>query len=400
MQANIPSIILLCATLSLASCGSHQQSPQGSDDALIEHASATLDSIYSHYGSAGTSLLRENYPYDDSYRASYLATAAEAPNEYSYLWPFSGTLSAISALYEATGDQHYLDMWASHGLAGLEEYRDTLRSPEAYSSYIVSAPASDRFYDDNIWIGIDMADMYALTKNPDYLDKAQKIWRFIESGTDDELGGGIYWCEQQKGGKNTCSNAPGSVLALKLFHVSGDSAYLQSGEKLYGWTKSHLQDPEDNLYFDHLKMNGEIGRAKYSYNSGQMLQASAMLYQITGDSAYLADAYAIAKAAMPHFFGRQAEDAEGELSLLSGDDVWFVAVMLRGYIQLYEIDGNPEYLDIYRRNLDYAWQHARNPLTGLFNADWAGDKQEDKQWLLTQAAMSEMYARLANAYSK
>jgi len=24
------------------------------------------------------------------------------------------------------------------------------------------------------------------------------IWKFIESGTDDVLGGGIYWCEQKK----------------------------------------------------------------------------------------------------------------------------------------------------------------------------------------------------------
>ncbi len=64
-----------------------------------------------------------------------------------------------------------------------------------------------------------------LTKEPKYLQKAQLIWKFIESGTDDNLGGGIYWCEQRKESKNTCSNAPGSVFALKLFEATKDSAY-------------------------------------------------------------------------------------------------------------------------------------------------------------------------------
>ena len=68
-----------------------------------------------------------------------------------------------------------------------------------------------------------------LTKEPKYLQKAQLIWNFIESGTDDNLGGGIYWCEQRKESKNTCSNAPGSVFALKLFEATKDSAYFVKG---------------------------------------------------------------------------------------------------------------------------------------------------------------------------
>jgi len=32
---------------------------------------------------------------------------------------------------------------------------------------------------------------------------------------------------------------------------------------------------------------------------------------------------------------------------------------------------------------------------GLFNTDLCGKSKDDKKWLLTQAAMIEMYARLA-----
>ena len=105
----------------------------------------------------------------------------------------------------------------------MEEYFDTRREPFAYSSYISNQPLSDRFYDDNVWLGIDFTDSYRMTKKQAYLEKAELIWEFILSGKDEVLGGGIYWCEQKKESKNTCSNAPGAVFALKLFQATQDS---------------------------------------------------------------------------------------------------------------------------------------------------------------------------------
>ena len=65
----------------------------------LDRAKATLDSIYAHYGVAENRLLRENYPFNVDYTASYLASADQArPNPYSYLWPFSGTLSAVNTI--------------------------------------------------------------------------------------------------------------------------------------------------------------------------------------------------------------------------------------------------------------------------------------------------------------
>ena len=88
---------------------------------------------------------------------------------------------------------------------------------------------------------------------------------------------------EKRTGKNTCSNAPGSVYASKLFLATGDSSYLQAGIRLYEWTKENLQDPADGLYFDNKSLNGEIGRAKFAYNSGQMMQSAALLYRITSE---------------------------------------------------------------------------------------------------------------------
>ncbi len=359
-------------------------------------AQQTLDSLYKYYSVEGSNLLRETYPLDSAHTATYLASAEQAnvPNAYSYLWPYSGTFSAINVLIAAGETVYNKKVLDNRVLPGLEEYLDTKRQPAAYASYINSAPESDRFYDDNVWLGIDFTDIYMQTKQQSYLDKAKMIWKFIESGTDDKLGGGIYWCEQKKSGKNTCSNAPGAVYALKLFEATNDSSYFYQGKKLYEWTKKNLQDTEDYLYFDNINMEGQVDKAKYPYNSGQMLQASALLYKLTKNKDYLTDAQNIAKSGYNYFFTDFKTSEREEFRLLKKSDVWFIAVMFRGYIELYNLDKNDVYINAFRKNLEYAWTHMRDE-KGLFSTDWTGEKKDDKKWLLTQAAFVEFYGRLA-----
>lgn len=310
----------------------------------LDRAKATLDSVYAYYGVADRCLLRENYPFNAGYKAGYLASEDQArPNPYSYLWPFSGTLSAVNTILEE--DASYRSVLDNRVLPGLAEYLDTTRMPAAYASYINTAPASDRFYDDNVWLGIDFCDIYEATGDKKYLAQAEMIWKFIESGTDDVLGGGIYWCEQKKYSKNTCSNAPGTVYALKLYAATGDSRYLEQGKRLYAWTKEHLLDTGDGLYFDNVSLDGNIGRAKFAYNSGQMVQAGALLYKATGDESYLKDAQRTAAASYDYFFGEFTPEGGEAFRIIRKGNVWFSAVMVRGLVELYRIDGNATYVD-------------------------------------------------------
>lgn len=362
----------------------------------LERAQQTLDSLYTHYSVDNTCLLRENHPFDDKHTVTYLASEEQAnmPNLYSYLWPYSGTFSAVNALFETTQDKKYHQLLDERVLPGLDEYFDTTRTPNAYSSYVKSAPASDRFYDDNVWLGIDFTDTYQLTKDKKYLDKAAMIWNFIESGTDDLLGGGIYWCEQKKESKNTCSNAPGSVFALKLFKATNDSAYFKKGKALYDWTKEHLQDSTDYLYFDNVRLDGKIGKAKFAYNSGQMMQSAALLYQLTNNPVYLEEAQNIAKECYKYFFTDFNTTSGESFKMIKKRDIWFTAVMLRGFIELYHLDKNKTYIDAFDKSLSYAWENARDE-KGLFHTDLSGNNKNNKKWLLTQAAIVEMYSRLA-----
>lgn len=390
----IGATVCVAGIIGCASCGEGA----GHDDHLVVNGRELLDSIYVHYGVDSVALLRENYPYDDSYKATYLAGEdGSQGNPYSYLWPFSGTASAVRALYDATGDKEYIEIFDNRVVPGLDEYYDTTREPAAYASYVSSAPASDRFYDDNVWLGIDFTDMYLLTGRENYLDRAREIWSFIESGTDDVLGGGIYWCEQKKESKNTCSNAPGSVYALKLFEATGDSLYLEHGRGLYEWTRRELQDTTDCLYFDNIGIDGGVSKAKFAYNSGQMMQSAAMLYRLTGEEHYRSEAQDIASSAFKYFFNGGTTPDGGRL--LSKGNVWFTAVMMRGFDELYRIDGNREYMDAFVANLDHAWNVMRDSGSGLFDEDWSGAVKHDKKWLLTQGAMVEMYATAAR-YAK
>ncbi len=360
----------------------------------IAKAQSTLDSVYRYYSVQNTTLLRETFPFNSDYAATYLDNQDQAkPNPYSFLWPYSGSLSAVSAIMmhkKTKGVESYL---TAKVLPGLAHYFDTTRSPFAYASYINDAPPSDRFYDDNVWLGIDFTELYLHTSKAEYLEKAKLIWKFIESGTDEKLGGGIYWCEQSKKSKNTCSNAPGAVYALKLFEATKDSSYFKQGKALYEWIKNTLQDKNDYLYFDNIGLNGRIQKRKYAYNSGQMLQAAALLYKLTDKKEYLVDAQNIAQSAHNYFFEDFSAADGSKMKILKKGDIWFTAIMFRGFVELYHLDKNKTYLQDFDKNLNFAWKNMREQ-NGLFNSDWSGQTKDKSKWLLTQFAMAEMYARM------
>lgn len=367
------------------------------DEVFAGYAEELLDSTLKYYKVPERCLFNENYPKQPDERVTYLAGSDTVrKDKVAYLWPSSGMFSAVNALFKATGDEKYLQILQTVILPGLEQYRDTLRKPSCYQSYLAEAGYSDRFYDDNIWLGIDFLESYRSTGRKEYLQSSADIWKFIESGRDSILGDGIYWCEQKKYSKNTCSNAPASVLALMLYQTTHDEAYLQAGKELYHWTKDNLQDSTDYLYFDHKKLDGGIGRTKYAYNSGQMMQAASLLYKLTGEKAYLTDAQNLAEACHRYFFEDFTAPEGQSFKALKNGNVWFVTVMLRGFEELYTIEPNPVYLNDFKNTLACLWRNHKDA-HGLFRDEQFVNESGAKKhkWLLTQAALIEMYARLS-----
>lgn len=169
--------------------------------------------------------------------------------------------------------------------------------------------------------------------------------------------------------------------------------YLNWAKQIYNWTKLNLQDKNDFLYYDNIKLDGRLGKTKYAYNSGQMLQGAAMLYKITKEEMYLHDAQDIAPSAL-QFFTEEIERNGSKYDVFREKGAWFVTVLSRGYFELYHIDKNPKYLNFFMENMKYLQRYARYE-NGLFYGDWSGLKSDKYKWLLDQACIVELSANLS-----
>ena len=102
------------------------------------------------------------------------------------------------------------------------------------------------------------------------------------------------------------------------------------------------------------------------------------------------------------FFEDFVADDGTQFRALKNGNVWFVAIMLRGFEEVYAVDGDKRYLNQFIETLRYMWNHNTN-VNKLFDDECfvvLPEKKKESKWLLTQAAMVEMYARLANYINK
>lgn len=361
---------------------------------FFQRADSLLNTILTLYQVPKYGLLMETYPRNPKQQITYTANsdANLTQQEVSFLWPYSAMVSGCISMYKISKADKYKELMDKQIKPGLDLYWDNTRKPACYQSYPTFAGKNDRYYDDNDWIALDCCDYYEATGKQEYLDKAIALHRYIYSGWSDELGGGIYWCEQKRTSKNTCSNAPATVLCLKLYKLTKDEKYLKQAEETYEWTKTNLRDPEDFVYWDNINLEGQIGYAKYTYNSGQMIQAGVLLYQITGKEAYLQDAQQTAKGAY-EYFCRLQQTPKGEMRFYP-DSPWFNVILFRGLKALYQTDHNPTYIKAMIDNADFAWRWTRDS-NGLFSNDWSGNKSNQFKSLLENACMVELFAEIS-----
>lgn len=323
--------------------------------------------------------IKDNF-HDEKQNLYYETTAGQKgldENPYSYLWPLLALYQAYCERYRAEGKKD--DGLLTEIGGSLAQYWDEARPPvPGYDSYVCRLGGGQRYYDDNEWVGLTDCDLYQATGDEQYLKKAEAVYDFVMTGADDALEGGIYWREGDGSTKNACSNAPAAVLALRLYQLTGkkDRDFLDTAQKLYGWTNRNLRS-EENVYWDNIRTSdGTVDKTEYAYNTGMMIAADALFYAATQDKAYLGDGKELAEASLSAFA------PGGKFP----DDLWFNAVLLRGYRALYEQDHDKKYVQAFRKYADEEWK-ARGE-SGLFGKNTVKELKD-------QAAMLEICESLA-----
>ncbi|MDQ6477462.1 glycoside hydrolase family 76 protein [Dyadobacter sp. LHD-138] len=302
----------------------------------------------------------------------YKETNAKNDKPHSYLWP-------LCALIQAANEAEQLDPGKAHMkpvLRAISQYHNDNPPAPGYQAYVTKEGKDARFYDDNQWIAIACLDAYNRTKSKSYLRIAEEIYRFQMTGFDEKAGGGLYWKEDEKNTKNTCSNGPGILVALQLYKITKKKEYLTTAVQLYEWTNKHLRG-ENGIFYDAIKIPSlKIDSAKYTYNTGTMLQSNVLLYVITKEKKYLEEAQLIAGSAEKYFYRNNKLP----------DHYWFNVVLLRGYEALYEVDRNKKQLQFFFDDAERIWKNEKD------GTDLVGTKQT--KTLIDQSAMMEMYGRL------
>jgi uncharacterized protein YyaL (SSP411 family) len=311
----------------------------------------------------------------------YFETNNVAANKgnHSFLWPLCAMIQAANEMEVLEPSKQYI----APVMKAIDQYYSDRAPAPAYQAMVVKEKTDPRFYDDNEWVAIALMDAYSRTHNKKYLETSKMIYRFLLTGLNNVAGGGgFYWEEGNLKSKNTCSNGPGVLVALRLYQATKQKAYLDTAIKVYNWTQKNLLGP-NGVYFDAIKLPSlKIDSAYYTYNAGTMLQAGVVLYNITKDKKYLNDARSVAVASENHFY------KNGKLP----GNYWFNAVLVRGYMELYKIDKNKKQLQFIIDDAEHIWKDERDEQNML-------GKRKTKS-LIDQAAMLEIYARLQKLRSE
>lgn len=292
---------------------------------------------------------------------------------YAYLWPLCALIQATNEMETLYPKKQYMQPV----IKVIDKYYNAAKPPHpGYESYLMEAGGDSRFYDDNQWIGIAYMDAYHRTKDTTYLNLSKEIYGFVMTGYDTVSGGGLYWKEFDNTTKNTCSNGPGILLALQLYKATKERKYFDTAMLLYNWVNKTLL-ASDGLYYDNIRLpSKEIDKRKFTYNAGTMLQSNVLLYEITNDKKYLLSAQQQAAASLQLFYKKN----------LFPENYWFNAVLLRGYIELYNIDKREMYITAFKKYAAKVWQVQKNTqnLVGT----------QPVKSLIDQAAYLEILVRL------
>jgi hypothetical protein len=307
----------------------------------------------------------------DSRTGMYSEVAGEPAS--AYAWPYSQALAATIAVAALPSRRAAADV--PKRLRSLDlRYR--------VGAMYAAWPGGDIYFDDNEWIAGALLDWSATRGGLPARKRAAELFMQIVQAWDSDAqhpcAGGIFWTDAAGNhDRNTVTTANAALLGLRLYKATHTASYLTWSKRLLGWVDECMLGTDD-LYSDHIALDGTIDETHWSYNQGLLIGSLVELYGITHDAATLARAEQVGDAALAYFVDRWDSDEPPE----------FAAIFFRHLLSLAAVDLRQDYVAAAQSYGDQAWAAARDSRTGLFS--YSGQTR-----LLDQAALVQLYATLA-----
>jgi hypothetical protein len=245
------------------------------------------------------------------------------PRAAEHLWPAARALVATLDLAGAATSPAAREAafeTVPRQLRAMQRYWDPTGPRPAFASDVLRTPwGTDRFYDDNAWVGLALVQLERLRSGSATLERAGQLWRFAQAGWDEREAapgpGGVFWVQQGRGtgrrnhDRNTVSTAPNAELALHLRELTGQTTVTSSDpspERMYEWVRTNLlcqSGPDTSLYWDKIRGDGSVDRTLWTYNQGNMVGLGVLLHRCHGEQRYLIDAQDTARAALARYRG-------------------------------------------------------------------------------------------------
>ncbi len=166
-----------------------------------------------------------------------------------------------------------------------------------HTSNWISGSGYNEYNDDISWAVIAMARGYLITGNTTFRDVAKNNWDGMYNRAWDTnfLGGGLWWRQSDKAGKNAAVEGPATVAACYLYSIYGDTSYLSKAQSIYAWERQVLFQTNSGAIYDSIGTNNSYNMWASTYNQGTFIGAANFLYRATGLPFYYQDAILAAR---------------------------------------------------------------------------------------------------------
>ncbi len=351
---------------------------------LVAPASAN----YQQKAEEQTDYLQKNFYVASAkrYRPHFPIDPKELP--YDFMWGNGVQFSALVGAARHNPAKYKAALYDFR--EGLQTYWDPQAPVPGFNAYCSGPGGTDKYYDDNEWLVLGFTEAYEITRDSLFLQDARNTQRFVLSGWDDTLGGGIYWKVDHQS-KNACSNGPAAASALRLVQVAKQDDQMAWAVKIHDWTDSRLLDT-DGLYWDNINLAGKIEKHKWSYNTALMIYTKVLFFQLRHDTKSLADARRLADAGLAAW----TDPVTGSLQKTE-DAPRFTHLFCEALLRLYDVTKNIKYLNAVRRQASFAYRYARDPQGGYWDK-WkivARRSPDEPKSLIENASAARLFWLLA-----